>query len=269
MLSPITQKPMKPVFQKTILQKYNVTYFQCEESGFLTTESPYWLNEAYQSAIACTDTGLVQRNLSNSRWLSVAIKLLLSPKGKYLDIAGGYGLLARLMRDEGFDFYTIDKYCTNIFAPLFEPDKTFSANALCAFEVLEHIENPVSFISENFSHYNCETLFFSTLTFPNGTLPPEDWWYFSCDTGQHISFYQKKTLQMIADSLSLNYYCFSTGLHLITNKQINVFKKNILSQKKLTTLLYFLFFLFYSPESKIWKDHLLLKKMREKHENIL
>ncbi|MDM9385348.1 hypothetical protein QUB80_32355 [Chlorogloeopsis sp. ULAP01] len=42
-----------------------MTYYFCEESGLLKTEKPYWLDEAYQEAIADTDTGLVRRNISN------------------------------------------------------------------------------------------------------------------------------------------------------------------------------------------------------------
>jgi hypothetical protein len=36
--------------------------------------------------------------------------------GTFVDIGGGYGLLTRLMRDRGFDFYWKDPHCENIFA---------------------------------------------------------------------------------------------------------------------------------------------------------
>ena len=120
---------MEYVFSETILGKHKVKYFYCQESGMLKTEPPYWLEEAYQDAIADTDTGIVNRNINNSRTLEAVIECLGIKNGTLLDVAGGYGLLARLMRDKGFDCYTTDKYCKNLFAKTFEPQAGFKADA--------------------------------------------------------------------------------------------------------------------------------------------
>ncbi|MBE9194446.1 hypothetical protein IQ219_03735 [Synechocystis sp. LEGE 06083] len=104
---------MRPVFKANILGKYSVTYYYCEETGILQTEKPYWLEKVYRSAIADTDTGIMQRNISNSHLLEFLLQLLFRGKGQFLGVSGGYGILARLMRDKGFDFYTTDKYCSN------------------------------------------------------------------------------------------------------------------------------------------------------------
>ena len=42
--------------------------------------------------------------------------------GSIVDYGGGYGLLVRLMRNSGFDFYRYDPYCANFFAKGFEVD---------------------------------------------------------------------------------------------------------------------------------------------------
>ena len=42
-----------------ILRKYDVDYFECPYCGFIQTEEPYWLTEAYSSAITSSDIGLV------------------------------------------------------------------------------------------------------------------------------------------------------------------------------------------------------------------
>ena len=34
-----------------VLNKYNVKYFQCSNCGFVQTENPYWLAEAYKEAM--------------------------------------------------------------------------------------------------------------------------------------------------------------------------------------------------------------------------
>src|ERR1039458_28938 len=35
-----------------VLHKYQVSYFMCSVCGFVNTERPYWLNEAYSEPIA-------------------------------------------------------------------------------------------------------------------------------------------------------------------------------------------------------------------------
>lgn len=35
----------------TVLNKYDIDYFKCSTCGFVQTEEPYWLEEAYSSAV--------------------------------------------------------------------------------------------------------------------------------------------------------------------------------------------------------------------------
>lgn len=210
----------EPVFQAVILNRYNVTYFVCNACGLLQTEPPYWLDEAYTEAIAICDTGLVSRNVSMSRKLAPLLYFLMDKKGRYLDVAGGYGVLTRLMRDIGFDFYWSDPYCTNILAKGFEHNPGDSFSAITAFEVLEHVQEPVSFIADNLKMANASTIIFSTELYEGNPPGPEDWWYYALPSGQHVSFYKRSTLEAIARKLSLNLY--STGnFHMLTSKTIN------------------------------------------------
>src|SRR5438128_9866447 len=102
---PICERARRVCFDATVLGKYNVSYLICDGCGLLQTEYPYWLNEAYTSAILDIDTGLLARNVALSKRLSPLLFFLSGRDGPYLDIAGGYGLITRLMRDIGFDFY--------------------------------------------------------------------------------------------------------------------------------------------------------------------
>src|SRR5215510_13976414 len=86
-------------FRACVLQKYEVRYFHCVGCGLLQTESPYWLEEAYSAVIADTDTGVVSRNLDIARRLTSLLYLCFDPAASYVEFAGGYGLLTRLMRD--------------------------------------------------------------------------------------------------------------------------------------------------------------------------
>lgn len=217
---PICNEEMAPAFSETILNKYKVQYFFCRSCNFLQTEKPYWLEEAYNDAIAINDTGLVQRNILLASKLAVYIYLNLKPRAFYLDIAGGYGMLTRLMRDFGFNYFWSDPYCNNLLAVGFEKESNSQPiNAVSAFEVLEHIEYPVQFISEQFSRNKCRTLIFSTELMPNGAIPPKNWRYFSFSTGQHISFFSLNTLEAIAQKMGLHLYSFN-NLHVLSNQKM-------------------------------------------------
>jgi len=91
-----------------ILGKYDVRYYHCYKCGFVQTEEPYWINEAYSGAFASTDTGTMARNMQNTTNLLFLMKFV--DKGPCLDFGGAYGVLTRMMRDYGFDFYNYDKY---------------------------------------------------------------------------------------------------------------------------------------------------------------
>ena len=50
------------LFKALVLNKYDVHYYKCNECGFIQTEEPFWLSEAYSSVITQQDIGLLYRN---------------------------------------------------------------------------------------------------------------------------------------------------------------------------------------------------------------
>lgn len=220
-ICPVCSNQRYACFSATLLQKYQVDYFYCDRYGLLQTETPYWLEEAYQSAIAAADTGLVSRNISISRILARILFFLFDRQGKYLDIAGGYGMLTRLMRDIGFDFYWSDLYCENLLAKGFEYENASKPfTAITAFEVLEHIWEPFDFIKTSLQEAETSTIVFSTELFSGEPPSPDTWSYYALNTGQHISFYQQKTLKVLAQSLSLNFYSHG-NIHMFSDRSIS------------------------------------------------
>lgn len=214
---PICLSEQRPYFQETVLRKYRVDYFYCDTCGLLQTEKPYWLDEAYKSAIVCADTGLVERNMVLSKLLSCALFFLCDKKGKYLDLGGGYGVLTRLLRDIGFDVYWSDPYCKNLFAQGFEASTTSPPfEVVTAFEVLEHIHDPLEFLQTSLKETGASTIIFSTELFDMYPPKPNSWHYYAFNAGQHISFYQLKTLTHLAETLSMsvlsrhNFHIFTT-----------------------------------------------------------
>src|SRR6185295_19437283 len=110
---PICNGSLDVAFESQILYRHKATYDYCSGCGFLRARNPRWLAESYNSTIASTDTGLVMRNIGVARKLTKILLGVLGERGegRYCDIAGGFGLLTRLMRDYGLDFYWSDKYC--------------------------------------------------------------------------------------------------------------------------------------------------------------
>jgi 2-polyprenyl-3-methyl-5-hydroxy-6-metoxy-1,4-benzoquinol methylase len=136
------------VFSAKVLNKYNVKYYHCPSCGFLQTEEPYWLNEAYKSAIGIADTGIQKRNQLFAKRSSAIITSLFDTNKKFLDYAGGYGIFVRMMRDKGFDFYWDDPYADNLFAKGFEHNEQNKYELITAFECFEHFTDPINQIQK-------------------------------------------------------------------------------------------------------------------------
>jgi hypothetical protein len=214
----------RSIFSALILKKYNADYFECRNCGFIQTEKPYWLTESYQSAITDLDIGLLYRNIQFSEDLeSFLSKDVIDPGGRFIDYGGGYGTFVRLMRDKGFDFYRQDIYCQNLFAKHFdisdiETVKKFEL--LTAFEVFEHLDDPKAELEKMLAL--SDNIFFSTLLLPSNKPNPDTWWYFAPETGQHISFYTKKSLEIIAQKYNLNFYSNGSSLHMFLKGKLDI-----------------------------------------------
>jgi hypothetical protein len=185
----------------------------------MCTEEPFWLEEAYNNPINLSDTGMLARGLYLAELTSLIIYFFFDKNAKYIDYAGGYGLLTRRMRDIGFDFYWNDRYSTNLLARGFEYSADIGhVELITSFESLEHFDRPLDEIEKMLSI--TKNLIFSTELLPDPVPAPHEWHYFATQHGQHISFYSLQTLQYIASKYNLNIYAYES-LFILTPKIIN------------------------------------------------
>lgn len=221
----ICNSPSSLFGEAKILNKHLVRYFRCENCGFIHTETPYWLEEAYFQAITKSDIGMLGRNLEMMRAAKNLILMCFDPTSKFIDYGGGYGIFVRLMRDEGFDFYRHDPLCENLFAEGFDAQADTGYELLTAWEVFEHLVDPMAEIEKMLTYSN--TIFFSTILLPKSPKPLDQWWYYGLEHGQHVSFYSRETLQYIAEKHHLELIYSDGTTHLMGGKQIHPLKLRI------------------------------------------
>lgn len=218
----ICTNPLELIFHAQVLGKYQVAYGNCPQCGLIQTEAPYWLPEAYADPISVSDVGLVNRNMQACARIQDLILTYFTPSGRFLDYAGGFGLLVRMMRDVGFDFYRHEPYCPNIFAvdfdiPELQPDDRFEL--ITAFEVFEHWREPVTEVRSLLEH--SDSLVFSTRLQPSPKPEKvEDWWYFCPRTGQHITFFSMPALRHLAQAVGAVLHSDGAALHMLTRRDM-------------------------------------------------
>jgi len=66
--------------------------------------------------------------------------------------------------------------------------------------------------------WNCRWNECEELKIAHNAKSVDDWWYFAPENGQHVSFYTKKALLVIAKSLNCRLYSNNKNLHLLTKR---------------------------------------------------
>lgn len=204
-------------FSQPVLSR-PVKYFDCSRCGYLQTQMPDWLDEAYSSVINSADTGIMQRNLLNvGRVVMTLLSLGRLGAGQVIDHAGGYGILVRMLRDVGVDAYWRDKFCENLMARGFEAGRQ-KCELLTAFEVFEHLVHPLQELDAMLR--DAPVVLLSTDLVTSLETPPADWWYYGPEHGQHIGFFRPATLTWMAQKVGCHHATDGLSLHLFSRTPI-------------------------------------------------
>ena len=219
-----------------ILNKFNARLLGCNECFHEWFDAPHhWLSESYSSPITCTDTGIVARSLFVHKFISTFLYFV-NPSERILDWGSGSGLLVRLLRDDGYHCYGLEPNTPPVLAASYSYKDEHTAiesspyRLVIAIEVVEHLPNPREFFLKALSI--SDTLIFSTQLVDN-SKNGSDWWYYSTETGQHLSFYTEKSLSILASLNSCTYRRSACkGLHIITRNKNDVRLFLLLSGRK-------------------------------------
>tara|TARA_B110000879_G_scaffold203857_1_gene281941 strand:- start:1340 stop:2152 length:813 start_codon:yes stop_codon:yes gene_type:complete len=238
-------------FSARVLDKYDVQYFKCNNCQSLQTETPFWLNEAYEeSNLTNLDTGVAQRNLSNLAASFLVSKLFTLTNA--IDFGGGDGLLCRLMRDYSINCFVLDKFASPTYAQGFDQPDFVEPDLLVAFEVLEHLGCPNSDLDLIF-RFDPKVLLFSTAIYSNES---HNWWYLSAETGQHVFFYSAEAFRIIAERYGYESVISGSYILLAKPNLLNGIKKllvKVLLNKYFVRI--FRSIIFILPTRGVWLDH--------------
>lgn len=247
-------------FVLPVIGKYDVRYSQCLDCRSLQTESPYWLGEAYARNLSNLDTGAVQRNLHNLA-ACYAIARLFRLRNA-LDFGGGDGLLCRLLRDYGINCFVRDKYASPAYAQGFTEPDFRTPDLVLAFEVLEHLTDPAAQLEELFQA-DPPVVLASTDLF---STQAQDWWYLAPESGQHVFFYSRQALQLIA--AKYRYELMVSGGFILFVKPARLTRlRSLLARLLLAGRICRLIRarLALLPATGVWRDHLQQKSTISSH----
>ena len=241
---------------KGVILERTVDYYECFTCKYVQTERPYWLEEAYRSAINLSDTGIIVRNINNANIVLSTLLLTGDLHGSVVDYAGGYGILTRILRDYGVNAYWIDRLCENQLARGFEYVNE-EVCLLTAFEAFEHFESPFAEFKEMLRI--APNILISTGIIADPAPAQDDWWYYGSGHGQHIGFFRVETLNYMAERMGKYLVTDGRSYHAFLDRPKNdtiwnwLIKFNRSISLVMKTQL----------KSKTWEDHVSLSGLKK------
>ena len=221
-------------FNTGVILSHQGIYTKCGACQSVQVETPFWIEAAHSKAISQLDTGLVARCLSSSRLVGVLLLLERKRTSIGFDWGGGTGLLTRLLRDQGFQVLTHDRYAEGTHAEGFIANDLQIAEAatfITAIECFEHLVDPIADFKDLAS--NKDYFIFTTEIID--TPPPnpanQEWWYYMPMSGQHITYASARGIDMFRKMIGFNHYVQFGSLHVFSRKKLRRLTRIVLRFK--------------------------------------
>lgn len=215
----VCDSPTDHFARHPVLGRHDGEYRRCTRCGYLFVVAPHWLAEAYGTAIAALDTGIVVRNLWLADVTTALLALSFRDVRRTVDFGAGTGLFVRLMRDRGHDVYWNDAYSPNLLAIGFEADMTQRYDLATAFELVEHLPDPRA-VFDTLGAL-APRLLISTDLLPDPAPPIDAWPYYAPESGQHIGFFTRTALQVLAERMGRRLSTNGRNLHVLAETPVS------------------------------------------------
>jgi hypothetical protein len=214
-------------FSHQVLDKYPVGYWRCEACQSLETDPPHWLDESYATLTA--DTGMVARNWQMAQITSLLLGLAgVGPDIACMDWGGGNGLFCRMMRDQGYNFVSDDKYADPFYSRGFTRQDCgiTRSDIVTSFELFEHLPDPASELKEILS-FEPKLWIFSTQLYSS---QDKTWKYLGPDLGRHVFFYSHAGLAKFAEANGFEFFR-GRDLHMLVRRGGHGYLKGALKRR--------------------------------------
>lgn len=214
-------------FHSNEMQTENMKYYQCFNCGcFFLDEFRNWTPEMYSERIYNADYAKTDPAFNGLRAYRLLPNIIMyikrhpeinrmdKDKIQILDYGGGTGILADLLKEEGYK----NSYCYDPYGRIDIEPVHNSFNVVIAIEVLEHIINADSLWNEISSKLKRGGLFIASTDLYQTHYNLQSWYYANPRAG-HCILYTEKALNLIAKRYHLLYlnHIYTTGdttLHL-------------------------------------------------------
>jgi len=107
---------------------------------------------------------------------------------------------------------------------------------ITAVELFEHIADPATFVS--MLKKLSSTILFTTTLLLSPPPPLSAWWYYGLEHGQHISFYDIKSLRILAMNTGMHLASNGSNLHLLSKRKVPDLLMKILANDLFSRLIY-------------------------------
>jgi hypothetical protein len=202
-----------------------IYYSRCSRCGFIFTNhfdlftADQWNERVYNNEYIEADPDYEElRPRLNAQFLD----LFLSGRKNSvvgLDFGGGNGRTTELLRRRGWRFDSYDPFG----ASTISADNPHTYNVASAFEVFEHLVDPVGTTSRILQMMSTDKALIIVGTGVTDGRVDEarrlSWWYAAPRNG-HVSLYSRKSLAELADRFGLNFLSVSGGTHFMARGKL-------------------------------------------------